>query len=326
MLNQFKCFSRPYSISCLDDDRDFLELLAMAVPSTWDAHYFSKTTNFIDYILHNTLLSKRDFSSLGKVFQSELSADNSLVSMLSYWRHNPQRWSVCEVGLIDFSMPKMSGLDVLRELPHWQGLRILLSGVADEKVAVEAFNDTLINQYIPKQSDNILDRLKDAVRVLSAAIHVRQQLLVQSHLSDDQLEMLRDKSACVDLISFAQKQWIEYVVLSNPFGILGLSENGQLSWLQLQGPVDVVDLKNMTNREGWDAKTFKDIQAGNVLPNRLLRHALNDRIPLSTSPIMSFGRENLFGAFFEFEAPIELRASISHKEWFSGHRSSLIRD
>ncbi len=326
MLNQFKCFSRPYSISCLDDDRDFLELLAMAVPSTWDAHYFSKTMTFIDYVLHNTLLSKRDFSSLGKVFQSETMVENPIVSMLNYWRHNPHRWSVCEVGVIDFSMPKMSGLDVLREMPHWQGLRILLSGVADEKVAVEAFNDALINQYIPKQSENILDRLKETVRVLSAAIHVRQQLLVQSHLSDEQLEMLRDKSASIDLISFAQKHWVEYVVISKPFGILGLAENGQLSWLQLQGPVDKVDLKNMTNREGWDAKTFKDLQSGSVLANRLLRHALGDAIPLATSPIMAFGRQELFGAFFEFEAPWAMRASTNYKEWLAGHRSNLIKD
>ncbi len=326
MLNQFKCFSRPYSIACVDDDRDFLELLAMALPSAWNGHYFSKTTTFIDFIQQNTLLAQRDFAVLSKVFQAGSRIENPIVNLLHYWRQNPQRWSICDLGVLDFSMPKMSGLEVLRELPNWQGLRILLTGVADEKIAVHAFNHSLINQYLPKQSDNVVGKLKAAVSALSAQLHVQQQLLVQSYLSDEQLAMLRHESTAAELTAFAQSHWVDYAVLGNPFGILGVSSKGQLSWLQLERSCDIDDLKNIATGEDWDVNTAQAIQSGSVLSNSLLRQALGNTVAASVAPVVSFGENDLIGAHFEFEAPLEMRASSNYADWFAANRSRLIKD
>ena len=37
-------------------------------------------------------------------------------------------------------MPAMNGLQVLGELVNWSGSRVLLTGRADEQIAVSAFN------------------------------------------------------------------------------------------------------------------------------------------------------------------------------------------
>jgi CheY-like chemotaxis protein len=326
MLNQFKCFSRPHRIACVDDDLDFLELLTMALPKAWNVSCFSKTHTFIDFIHQNTALAKRDFSLLNKVFQDSNYLENPLANMIRYWRDNPQRWLACDVGILDFSMPKMSGLDVLRELPNWQGIRLLLTGVADEKIAVQAFNQMLIHQYLPKQSDNVVDKLKAALHALRHQLHIHQQQLIQNQLNDEQLRMLRHESVAHALTAFANEHWIEYVVLGNPFGVLGLSATGQLSWLQLERSCEIEDLKNIANSENWDANTLQAIHEGSVLPNSLLRQALGNTIALAASPLMPFGTNDLIGAFFEFEAPLSMRANGTYKEWFAANSSRLIQD
>jgi CheY-like chemotaxis protein len=326
MPNSFKCFSRPYSIACVDDDRDFLDLLAMAVPASWNAHFFSKTHTFIDYLNHNTALAIRDLALFSKVFNWENGKENSIQNVIHYWRQNPQRWSVCDLALLDFSMPKMTGLDVLNELPNWQGLRVLLTGVADEKVAVQAFNQSLIHQYLPKQSDDLIGKLTAAVQGLNLQLHSQQQMLVKSHLSDVQLGLLRHESSAFELALFAKEHWVEYVVLGNPFGILGLSATGQLSWLQLERSGDIDDLKSIAQTEHWDVQTLQAISRGNVLSNSLLRQALGDAINPAIAPITPFGDTDLVGAFFEFDAPLALKASSSYANWFAANRSRLIKD
>jgi CheY-like chemotaxis protein len=326
MLNQFKYFSRPYSMAYVDDDRDFLELLAMALPGTWNGHYFSRTQGFIDFVRQSTLLSQRDFALLNKVFQAGNSIENPILNTLHYWRQNPQRWSICDLGVLDFSMPKMSGLEVLKELPSWQGLRVLLTGVADEKIAVLAFNQGLIHQFLPKQSDHVVGKLKAAVQGLNAQLHVPQQLLVQSQLNDEQLGMLRHESTAAELSAFAAEHWVEYIVLGNPFGVLGLQANGQVSWLQLERGSDIEDLKSIAANEAWDAVTLNAIRLGNVLSNSLLRQALGNAIAPAVAPVLALGTNDLIGAFFPFELPPALLASCSYQAWFASNSSRLIKD
>ncbi len=298
----------------------------MALPASWNASFFSKTHTFIEYLQHNTLLAQRDFSVLSKVFQVDNGAENPITKLLHYWRQNPQRWSVCDLGLLDYSMPKMTGLQVLSALPNWQGLRLLLTGVADEKIAVQAFNEILIHQYLPKQSDNVVGKLSAAVASLSAQLQVQQQLLVKGQLSDEQLGLLRHETSAFELQAFAQQHWVEYMVLGNPFGVLGLSAAGQVSWLQLERSSDIDDLKAIAKTEQWDAPTLASINRGNTLSNSLLYQALGGAIARATAPLVTFGDNDLMGAHFVFEPPAALRASSSYKDWFAVNRSRLIKD
>jgi CheY-like chemotaxis protein len=325
----FKPFSRPHAIACLDDDRDFLELLAMALPSEWNAHYFCKTQSFIDFIRQNTVMGQRDYALVAKVFQAERSSEHAIMQILRYWQHNPQRWSVCDLGVLDYAMPKMTGLQVLELLPDWHGKRMLLTGVADEKIAVQAFNQNLIHQYIAKQSEDVVDKLTHAVTELSSALNAQYQSLVFTQLNDAQVSMLRHESAACALSAFAEDHWVEYIVLGDPFGVLGLSRNGQLSWLQLERSCDLDDLKAIAMSESWPTEQMQAIRRGNVLPNSLLRQALGSQSPAAVAPVMPFGDNSLIGALFEFDLPMSLQtgvASITYSEWFDANTSGLIRD
>ena len=53
----------------------------------------------------------------------------------------------------------LDGLKVLETLVDWPGSRILLTGQADEQIAVKAFNSGLIDQFVPKQTHDITRHL-----------------------------------------------------------------------------------------------------------------------------------------------------------------------
>ncbi|QJW85133.1 response regulator [Ramlibacter terrae] len=92
---------------------------------------------------------------------------------LGYWSKYTERYALSRVCVVDFSMPGMDGLQALAELGDWPGSRVLLTGQADEQVAVRAFNRGLIDQFIPKQTQDISRRLIEAVEKLLFDAHPR---------------------------------------------------------------------------------------------------------------------------------------------------------
>ena len=52
--------------------------------------------------------------------------------------------------LVNYAMPTMNGLEFCAQLTDRDVRRVLLTGVADEKTAVQAFDAGLIDHYLPK--------------------------------------------------------------------------------------------------------------------------------------------------------------------------------
>jgi CheY-like chemotaxis protein len=325
-MHNFNFFSRPYNIVCVDDDASFLELLAMASPDEWHLILYTLTQDMRDHLSAQTILAQHDFSLFNDALENKQSSKESrIVKVLQYWRQNPQRWAQTEVTLIDYAMPRMTGLKLLTELPRWSGINILLTGVADEIIAVKAFNEGLIQQFIPKQSNNIVEELVNTLQRVRSQLFKPYQLLCEAALTADQLMLLRAEKTQQALYQFAAQHWVEYVVLPDPFGVLGISKSGQLSWLQIERACDIDDLKAIAATETWDALSQSKIQAGTALSNSLLRQALKNSIAPALASVMPLGDSGTVAAHFEFQAPSEYAASCSYAEWFKVNDNRLIK-
>ena len=101
-----------------------------------------------------------------------------------------------DVVVSDFMMPKMNGIDFLRNFgklqPH--APRILLTGYADKESAIKAINDIGLFQYIEKPWDNdaLLIILRNALerRFLAKAL---QEKIAEIDLAQGQLSGLQNK-------------------------------------------------------------------------------------------------------------------------------------
>lgn len=77
--------------------------------------------------------------------------------------YNPQRFESISTVVVDFSMPGMNGLEVCEKITDPSIQKILLTGEADEYLAIQAFNKGLIHQYIKKQDPNVLKAINQAL-------------------------------------------------------------------------------------------------------------------------------------------------------------------
>ena len=198
----------------------------------------------------------------------------------------------------------MNGLQVLEQLAEWRGSRLLLTGQADEQIAVKAFNHALIEQFLPKQTPDISQRLMAVIRHMQAGTGNRQPSPWRATLSQRQYTLLRSPSISAALAELAARSWVEHVVIGSPFGILGRSADGQVSWLQLEPASGLEELSEMADSIGVNTKDIEDIQQGRQLVDLELRQALGLTIPPQLRPAFTIGSdEPLYGALFAIDAP-----------------------
>ena len=65
--------------------------------------------------------------------------------------------------VVDYDMPGIDGISFIKKLNNNNVYKILLTGTADEDIAVKAFNDGVIDSYIKKQEPNALKKLYDKI-------------------------------------------------------------------------------------------------------------------------------------------------------------------
>lgn len=77
--------------------------------------------------------------------------------------YNPKRFEIISTVVVDFAMPGMNGLEFCERIKDPSIQKILLTGEADEHLAIQAFNKGIIHQYIKKQNPDVLKALNQAL-------------------------------------------------------------------------------------------------------------------------------------------------------------------
>jgi CheY-like chemotaxis protein len=221
----------------------------------------------------------------------------------------------------------MDGLQVLSELGDWPGARVLLTGQADEQVAVRAFNRGLIDQFIPKQTQDISRRLIEAVEHLLFTSHSRHAQIWRTTLTQEQSALLRAPGVDGWLAAFCAKNWVEHVVIGAPFGVLGMDAAGKIGWLQLETPQGLPALAELAEVAGVPAAGVDDIRKGLRLADIELRQALSSTQPpalVNAFPIGEGGA--LVGAVFPVDAPNGPDPDNSYSRWLARQPRRHVQD
>ena len=79
---------------------------------------------------------------------------------------------------------------------------MLLAGQADEQIAIQAFNNGLIDQFVPKQTTDITRHLLGVLRKLSQTPHPRLNTLWRAALRPAQQSMLQIPSVAQALRAY----------------------------------------------------------------------------------------------------------------------------
>ncbi len=226
------------SLTVLIDDSDtFLRSLSFQLDPSLASKAFHDTRSALDWLSGQagapdaTLCASFD-TYPGAAEQCNVAFDVDQIHRISF---QPQRFLTPSVLVVDYSMPQMNGVELCEALRHLPCKKILFTGVADEKVAVDAFNRGLIDRYIKKSDDNALDKLETEILALQQEYFAARSDPLRDLLAVHNYRFVSDPvfSAVVRDI-LAREQIVEYYLFPNPSGMLMYDSQGKAQLLVVE--------------------------------------------------------------------------------------------
>lgn len=229
-------YYHPTTVCFVDDNYGFLHSLSIDLPEDWC---------FVSYLSPEEALAKVNKPHplpplVNRCFSMD-TADQEL-PMLRFDIHALEReiqlierFARFSVLMIDYAMPTMDGLEFCAAVQGPDVKKILLTGVADEKTAVAAFNESLIDRYVPKA------RLSAAAGVIPYVEELQFEYFQQysGHLAAN-LALNPPRSMLDAAVAeqfervVAYHNIVEYYLVPDPYGYLLLKRDGSMLRLIVQ--------------------------------------------------------------------------------------------
>lgn len=235
MKAPFPTFSITGPILSLDDEAIFHRLLARVLPSDWDVKFFTDQSVFSSEIARQVALQDEMCRDLGRLIKSSRDDGTSLVyEVARYWSKRSEMPAT--VAMIDFRMPYATGVELLSRAPlsDWTGGKLLMTAHADDSVAVDAFNRSLISQFVSKGLlGDSPETVIDLIDLMRRYGNHRIEMTWASQVEHEQLDALNACRSGIESL-IRENGWTEYAVIGSPFGIVGRDKQGKVKWLQLE--------------------------------------------------------------------------------------------
>ncbi|MFA7241998.1 MAG: response regulator [Sulfuricellaceae bacterium] len=149
--------------------------------------------------------------------------------------YNECRFEQVSVVVVDYDMPNINGIEFCKNIKNPDIMKVLLTGKADEKIAVDAFNDGCIHCYITKQDKDVISKLNQAIAELQRAYFSQTERLLADALAIGKPAFLRDPVFAGKFREICDKLHIvEYYLCGAPDSILMLDADGASSLLIIQ--------------------------------------------------------------------------------------------
>ncbi|MEZ5549272.1 MAG: hypothetical protein R3E82_00115 [Pseudomonadales bacterium] len=260
-------YFHPTTVCVVDDNEPFLTSLDLELPPGMASRVFTdphKALTFLQTPIDLPALMDRCFSmQLQSGSRALIELDLSLIEQEINF---PDRFRRNSVLLVDYSMPRMDGLELCAALDDALIRRALLTGVADEKLAVQAFNAGLIHRYIPKHLINPLSVIVGFIEELQREYFSQYTARLKSVLSINPPRFLIDPVIARYVRNLMRRErLIEYYLVSDPPGLLLLNSSGRLWRLALLNREQVREQVVFARSRGAPADVIAQLDSGNFL-------------------------------------------------------------
>lgn len=227
----------PTTTVFVDDSRPFLENLSLQLaPDSAFVLYDApaKALEVINGQNQGISFSQECFSRYP--YREEFSSSSCVIDIdidkVHHEVYNHNRFGQKSVIVVDYVMPEMSGLEFCRNIQRSGLKKILLTGKADEKLAIRAFNEGLIERFITKNDNAALETLNRMIVELQDEYFTEIGAPLVNMLATGIYGFLRDPEfAKVFQEIKTERGVIEHYICCNPEGILMVNAAGITSLL-----------------------------------------------------------------------------------------------
>jgi hypothetical protein len=163
-------------------------------------------------------------------------------------------------------MPAMNGLEFGAALKDPYIRKAMLTGVADEKLAVEAFNAGLIHRFIPKQTVDPVAVICSFATDLLHDYFNQYTARLKTTLAIDPPEFLIDPAVAgfVEALML-QHSLVEYYLAEDPPGLLMLKSNGEIWRLAILNKEDMIVQTDKARSHNAPDKILDTMNSGNAI-------------------------------------------------------------
>ncbi len=274
MSSNVACCYYPTTVVFVDDNQSFLDNIILSMSTSINVVSFTEPTKAIEYLNMHAISSftQKYFKSLkendddAKDFGFNVSnVEHGYIDIDLFKIHreiyNADRFNNSIVVVVDYTMPEMNGMELCKFLQHLPIKFILITGDATLNNAIEAFNQGLIHQFIPKSSNNFTDRLQSAIFSLQEKQFEESSSAIIKSLSATSI-FLNDLSLTSFIKDFFKKnEIIEYYLINRSGGFLTLKADGYISWLVIKSEDEMIEYENVAKDNYGDSRIIEDLHS-----------------------------------------------------------------
>ena len=234
---QLPIYLHPSLTVLIDDSDSFLKSLSFQLDPSLASKSFHDTRTALDWLDRQ---GKRPAEPLHASFDTypnsheecNVAFDIEQIHRISFQQ---QRFNTPSVLVVDYSMPQMNGVQLCERLRHLPCKKILFTGAADEKVAVDAFNRGLIDRYIKKSDDDALERLETEIIALQRKYFADQSDTLRDLLALHDYAFVSDPAIAALVRELVERFGIvEHYLYPTPGGILLYDGEGKARLLVIE--------------------------------------------------------------------------------------------
>lgn len=263
----------PTTVVLLDDNKEFLEMLGLTMSRYVPLSSYSSSQKALKYF-------NEEYKSISFIDQcflrnKEENVDHIMqnIDIRSIHKeiYNQKRFDEIAVLVVDYAMPEINGLVFSRLLRQkYPRIKIImLTGEADQFLAVEAFNEGIIDKFIMKSTLHVNEIILHSIRELERKFFMELSEAymrgIKPHSS--QLRCLSDpifieffETLCKD------NQIVEYYLMDEQGSFLLLDKQRNPSWLVVKNNQEMDGLYQFAEMEEAENSLIEGLKSKQFMP------------------------------------------------------------
>jgi CheY-like chemotaxis protein len=227
-MTMIHAFAFPTTVGFVDDNANFLSNLSLQLDARLAFKFFGSAEHALNAVNSAAAQPPSTDRFLARYHErAEHSDDQEVIAMridaIRRQVSNKRRFECTSVLVVDYDMPDMNGLELCRRISHPAVKKIVLTGKADEHIAVKGFNEGIIDRFIRKQDPNAFLALNQAIEEMKAAYLRDTQSTVVDALSLSEYRFLGDPAFAIKAHEiFKEFDIVEHYLSARPTGLLML--------------------------------------------------------------------------------------------------------
>jgi CheY-like chemotaxis protein len=271
-MHTIKPFYFPTTVTFVDDSATFLSNLCLQLDPQLAFRLFSSPGEALEYVNSRPRPGPSD-EPLFAPFRDRTDEDVAhqvialSVNTVRKQVHNAQRFLATSVVVVDYDMPGMNGLEFCRRMTDPAVRKIMLTGKADEHIAVQSFNEGIIHRFIRKQDASAVATLNRTVRDLQNAYFDNVCQSILDTLADSEYAFLRDEALAARVAELSSSLGIvEHYLSYCPSGLLMLDSAGSAYLLIVHTNDSLRGLREIAVEQGAPAGFLNALDSRRSLP------------------------------------------------------------